>query len=306
MLKIGVVGLGNIAQKAYLPVMAAMQDQVQWVLCTRDPEKLAHLQAKYGFTEAVSSVTALLALQPDAVFIHTPTATHAQLIKQFLTAGVHVYVDKPVSEDLAEVQALYQLAASQGLLLTCGFNRRFAPLNQQLCDAGTPSVVIAQKNRIHTAQPVCFAVFDLFTHVVDTALFLAGPVDLATAKKSYTVATSDAGDLAHCGATVVTPEQTIYMLMNMDAGVNQETAEVQAATGIRQVVNLRRLQSATASSQTTMELPDWTPTLQQRGFSPLINAFVAAVADPTHPNPVSPTSSCQTHQLCTELLQAWR
>lgn len=29
MLKIGVIGLGNIAQKAYLPVMAAMQDQYE-------------------------------------------------------------------------------------------------------------------------------------------------------------------------------------------------------------------------------------------------------------------------------------
>ncbi|ANK61606.1 hypothetical protein AYR56_02900 [Loigolactobacillus backii] len=81
MLKIGVIGLGNIAQKAYLPVMAGMQDQVEWILCTRNNEKLQYLQQRYGFKKVVHSVTDLLELAPTAVFIHTPTETHAQLIE---------------------------------------------------------------------------------------------------------------------------------------------------------------------------------------------------------------------------------
>ncbi|EPC85414.1 dehydrogenase-like protein, partial [Lacticaseibacillus paracasei subsp. paracasei Lpp43] len=40
MLTIGVMGLGTIAQKAYLPVYTQMQNQVHWVLSTRNDDKL--------------------------------------------------------------------------------------------------------------------------------------------------------------------------------------------------------------------------------------------------------------------------
>ena len=39
-MKIGVIGLGDIAQKAYLPVMVEMQDEVEWHLCSRNGETL--------------------------------------------------------------------------------------------------------------------------------------------------------------------------------------------------------------------------------------------------------------------------
>ncbi|WPP09786.1 hypothetical protein SIN07_02710 [Pediococcus inopinatus] len=45
MKKIDVMGLGNIAQKAYLPVMASLQDQYEWHFCTRNDEKRRKLQA---------------------------------------------------------------------------------------------------------------------------------------------------------------------------------------------------------------------------------------------------------------------
>ena len=39
-MKIGVIGLGNIAQKAYLPIMVEMQAEVEWHLCSRNKETL--------------------------------------------------------------------------------------------------------------------------------------------------------------------------------------------------------------------------------------------------------------------------
>ncbi|WP_230678593.1 Gfo/Idh/MocA family oxidoreductase [Lacticaseibacillus zhaodongensis] len=82
MLKIGVMGLGNIAQKAYLPVMAGMQDEYDWYLCTRNAEKGHALAAKYGFTNVFQTVDQLVAAGMDAVFVHTPTTTHPQILRQ--------------------------------------------------------------------------------------------------------------------------------------------------------------------------------------------------------------------------------
>ncbi|WP_268744057.1 hypothetical protein [Pediococcus pentosaceus] len=43
MIKVGVIGLGNIAQKAYLPVYSELQDRFEWHLSSRNAEKLAHI-----------------------------------------------------------------------------------------------------------------------------------------------------------------------------------------------------------------------------------------------------------------------
>lgn len=306
MLKVGVLGLGGIAQKAYLPVDASLQDQVVWYLCTRNQAKLTQLQQRYGFTHQTQSVVQLLNQSLDAVFIHTPTATHGQYVRQFLEAGVNVYVDKPVSEDFTEVQALYALAARKGLLLTAGFNRRFAPLNQQLKQqAGQSNLVLVQKNRQANSGPVKYMVFDLMSHVVDTAVYLADLTKSDLAQATYQVNVTGT-NLQRARVYIDLPQRTILASMNLQAGSNTETAELQGPSGIWQVQNLASLTRQQGTTQQQTVLSDWTPTLEQRGFAPLIKAFLQAVAQPAGSNPVAPTSSLLTHEICTRLWESAR
>lgn len=298
MIKIGVLGLGNIAQKAYLPVMAAMQDQYEFHLTTRNPEKRQQLAAEYGFTHTHATLDELMATQPDAVFVHTPTATHASTIKKLLLADINVYVDKPVSMDLQEVQGLYDLAAARHLLLTCGFNRRFAPLNQQLKAIPDKRLIMAEKVRETSDQDVETAVFDLMIHSVDTGLYLLDEPLVTTTGRI--VATAD-GKLAQGYFTAQTAHEQLQVVTNMRGGVNLETSTVQASSKRAVVNNLSSLTTyQTAQTQTTT-FPDWTPTLEKRGFAPLIRAFLTAVN--THgPNPVDPTSAITSHAVCRHLL----
>jgi len=234
MIKIGVLGLGNIAQKAYLPVMAAMQDQYEFHLTTRNPEKRQQLAAEYGFTHTHATLDELMATQPAAVFVHTPTATHASIIKKLLLADINVYVDKPVSMDLQEVQGLYDLAAARHLLLTCGFNRRFAPLNQQLKTIPDKRLIMAEKVRETSDQDVETAVFDLMIHSVDTGLYLLDEPLVTTTGRI--VATAD-GKLAQGYFTAQTAHEQLQVVTNMRGGVNLETSTVQASSK-RAVVNI--------------------------------------------------------------------
>lgn len=298
MIKIGVLGLGNIAQKAYLPVMAAMQDQYEFHLTTRNPEKRQQLAAEYGFTHTHATLDELMATQPAAVFVHTPTATHASIIKKLLLADINVYVDKPVSMDLQEVQGLYDLAAARHLLLTCGFNRRFAPLNQQLKAIPDKRLIMAEKVRETSDQDVETAVFDLMIHSVDTGLYLLDEPLVTTTGRI--VATAD-GKLAQGYFTAQTAHEQLQVVTNMRGGVNLETSTVQASSKRAVVNNLSSLTTyQTAQTQTTT-FPDWMPTLEKRGFAPLIRAFLTAVA--THgSNPVDPTSAITSHAVCRHLL----
>ena len=298
MLKIGVIGLGNIAQKAYLPVMAAMQDQYEFHLTTRDPKKRAQLASMYGFKATHATLDELIAVQPAAVFVHTPTSTHAAIIKRLLLAGINVYVDKPVATDIQVVQNLYDLAAAQHLLLTCGFNRRFAPFNQQLKALPNKRSLVAEKVREAGGQDPETAVFDLMIHMVDTGLFL---LDEPLEQTSGRIVTTATGALGQGYLVAQTAHEQLQVVTNMYGGVNLEQVTVQTTDQRVAVTDLSTKTVMATATTTATHFPDWTPTLEKRGFAPLIRAFLTAVA--THgKNPVDPTSAITSHAVCRHLL----
>ena len=58
-MKIGIIGLGDIAQKAYLPVLAE-KEGIELVLCTRNKQTLDRLGHKYRINDTVQTVDELL------------------------------------------------------------------------------------------------------------------------------------------------------------------------------------------------------------------------------------------------------
>jgi len=301
MLKIGVLGLGNIAQKAYLPVMAQMQDRVDWYLCTRQPAKLAQLQAQYHFSHATDSIDDLLTSHLDSLFIHTPTPTHYALVRQALENGLHVFIDKPLSEKPFEVAALYQLAKQQNRLLMVGFNRRFAPMIQQLAALPAKHLIEVTKTRVDTLQPTPFAIYDLMIHPLDTALYLAGDIGLDYQVHTYCQQT-DHHELLLARIQLETPHQLITVTLDMQSGTNQEIATVQTPTGRYTVNNLTELVHQQATGQQLENVADWTPTLTNRGFAPMIDAFISAIEN-DQPSPISTARSRLSHELCQQLIE---
>ena len=97
-LRVGIVGLGSIAQKAYLPILSQAAD---WTLVggfSPNQQKAQPLCDSYRM--ACFSRLDSLAEQSDAVFVHSSTASHFSVIGELLNRGVHVYVDKPLAETL--------------------------------------------------------------------------------------------------------------------------------------------------------------------------------------------------------------
>lgn len=298
MLKIGVIGLGNIAQKAYLPVMAGMQDEVEWHLSSRNPEKLKQIGRKFGFQHMHDSVDDLIRSKIDATFVHAATHAHYSLIKELLEKDIPVYVDKPISENILETEELVALAERKGLLFTCGFNRRFAPLVQQLKEIPDKKLILVQKDRVDNVEEVPFALYDLFIHVADTALFLLD--DPVQSVHSHIV--SENGKLKRVWMVLETEMTTCLATMNYEAGANQEVMEVQGPGGIHRVRDLSEMTILQKGMQQQITFPDWEPTLTKRGFEPLIRQFIEAVRSKGR-NPVSAASTLAVHRLCEEVLQ---
>ncbi|EUJ42111.1 Gfo/Idh/MocA family protein [Brochothrix campestris] len=298
-MKIGVIGLGGIAQKAYMPVTMAMQDEIEWHLCTRDPQKLAQLGQKYGVKHLYTDHNALLTSGIEAIFIHTATHTHARFVTAALNAGIHVFVDKPISENATEVAELVALAQQKGLLLMAGFNRRFAPMVQQLKALPQKRMINVQKTRANKpGAPVRFTIYDIFIHSLDTALYLID--DVVTDFRSNIVLKD--GGFQRAVVTFETATTSCSVSVNFEAGVNSEIMEVQTPTGTTRLDDLVQYQTFAGNTRTTQKFTDWETTLHKRGFDPMIRAFIGAVK--TKEACISAASIVQSHELCERMLNA--
>lgn len=63
----------------------------------------------------------------DAISLATPTESHAEIACEFLRAGIHVLVEKPIARTLAEADAMIAAAQSGNALLQIGHLERFNP-----------------------------------------------------------------------------------------------------------------------------------------------------------------------------------
>src|SRR5690349_14577528 len=76
------------------------------------PEAAAPLAAELG-TRATREHRELLG-SVDAVSIVTPTPTHFAIAREFLEAGAHVLVEKPITDTPTQARELIALAARTG------------------------------------------------------------------------------------------------------------------------------------------------------------------------------------------------
>ena len=82
--------------------------------------------AKELATTAVADHRELLG-KVDAVSVVTTTPAHFAIARDFLEAGAHVLVEKPITENVEQAQALIDIAARRGRILQVGHLERFNP-----------------------------------------------------------------------------------------------------------------------------------------------------------------------------------
>lgn len=292
-MRIGIIGLGDIAQKAYLPVIAAMEN-IQPVLCTRNRETLRRLAAKYRIAESVQSVEELIGLNIDAAFIHSSTESHALIAEQLLHSGIHVYIDKPISYDYEESERLTALAEQVGRILMVGFNRRFAPMVAALEEQRDRQAILLQKNRLFSPDFARRFIYDDFIHVVDTLRFLA-PGPITEEPKIFTRIRE--GKLVHVQLQLQGDGFICTGIMNRDSGTNDEIVEVMSPGNKWVVQGLNTTAHFSAGGERRYHFKDWDPVLFRRGFVPIVEHFIGCVRE-NRPPAISPKDALESHRVC--------
>ncbi|HDQ15228.1 MAG TPA: inositol 2-dehydrogenase [Sediminispirochaeta sp.] len=121
----------------------------------------------------------------DFVVVCSSTDTHVRMIKEAAAAGKHIFCEKPIALDLAEIDQALEEVAKHKVKLQVGFNRRFDSNYRRLRDlvaageVGEPHIL-----RITSRDPapppieyvkVSGGIFlDMMIHDFDMARFLIG------------------------------------------------------------------------------------------------------------------------------------
>jgi D-galactose 1-dehydrogenase len=107
--RIGIIGLGKIAQDQHLPVIRANPDFE--LLAVSSQRGLEHEDAPHAFRD----YREMLKLPDlDAVAICTPPQVRHRIAREALEAGKHVLLEKPPTATLSELQDLRRLAEKAG------------------------------------------------------------------------------------------------------------------------------------------------------------------------------------------------
>ncbi|MFJ8753110.1 Gfo/Idh/MocA family protein [Streptomyces sp. NPDC102441] len=294
-MKVGCIGLGDIAQKAYLPVLTTLPG-VELHLQTRTPATLAAVAGAHRIParQCHEDLGTLLDQGLDAAFVHAPTAAHAEIAGRLLEAGVPTYVDKPLSYELAESERLVSLAEERGVSLAVGFNRRLAPSYAQ-CAEHPRELILLQKNRVGLPEDPRTMVLDDFIHVVDTLRFLApGPVS------NVVVRARIADGLMHHVVLQLSGDGfTAIGMMNRLNGSTEEILEVSGQDSKRQVLNLSDVVDH-KGQPTLRRRGDWVPVARQRGIEQSVLSFLDAVRSG---EVLSARDALETHRLCERVVQ---
>ena len=169
-IKVGVVGVGHLG-KEHARIYSQLPECQLIGISDQDPAK--EDKAKELGTAYYQNPLELIG-KVEAVSIATPTSTHYTVAKEFLKAGIHTLIEKPITLKLDEADELLDLARKNNCALQVGHIERHNPGFKRVQE-------IAKNTRfleIHRLGPFtgrindCGVVLDLMIHDLDIVLGL--------------------------------------------------------------------------------------------------------------------------------------
>jgi predicted dehydrogenase len=119
MVRLAVVGVGDVGQREYLPELHRLAGRAEIaVVCSRTDERAREVAGRFGVERWTTSYEeAVGAPDVDAVLNLTPLQLHAEVTLAALAAGKHVYSEKPLAGSSGEAARMGEEAERRGLVV---------------------------------------------------------------------------------------------------------------------------------------------------------------------------------------------
>jgi predicted dehydrogenase len=126
--RVGVLGLGAIAQVVHLPVITELENVQLVAVCDADHAKAKAIAARFGIPRVHRTDDEVFRADDiDAIVICTPSHLHESQSIAALEGGKHVLVEKPLALDAAAAERVVRAAESAGRTLMVAMNNRYRP-----------------------------------------------------------------------------------------------------------------------------------------------------------------------------------
>jgi predicted dehydrogenase len=170
-LRCAVIGAGHFG-RYHAQKYAKLPDAELVAVVDADRIRAATVAAALG-ARAETSLDAVLG-DIDAASVAVPTQAHHDVAQRLLEAGIHVLIEKPISETLEQADRLIALACARGLVLQVGHLQRFL-LDRLGVSARVDRPLYIEALRIAPFKPRALdvgVVLDLMIHDIDLILAL--------------------------------------------------------------------------------------------------------------------------------------
>jgi predicted dehydrogenase/NADPH:quinone reductase-like Zn-dependent oxidoreductase len=255
-INIGVLGAGAYATGTLLPVIKRVGGVEMVVASAATGSHARHAAQKFGFRSCTTDEQQILhSPAVNAVVIATRHHLHAEQVIAALGSGKHVFCEKPLCLNEAELMGI--LAARNGCdrLLMVGFNRRFASLairmKSFLGEVHEPLAIHYRVNAgflppdhwLNDPQQGGGRIIGEVCHFVDFLCFLTGSSPVQVETHSLPNAAQYSNDNVQCWLRFADGSQaTISYVANGDKSFSKERIEVFGGGSVAMLEDFRRLE----------------------------------------------------------------
>lgn len=193
--RIGLVGVGHLGKLHLKNILQIPEAIISGIF---DVDKSQVEKAKAEFDVPVADLLEELFSKCDALIIATSTSSHFEIAQKALNAGLHVFIEKPITVTVEEAEKLIQLSNEKNRIIQVGHIERFNPALVAL-EKYQLSPMFIQSDRLSQFNPRgtdVAVVLDLMIHDIDIILNLVKS-DVEKVDANGVAIASDSIDIAN-------------------------------------------------------------------------------------------------------------
>lgn len=213
-----VVGAGNFTRATLMPAMSKTHCLIKYVVGRTNGAAAQHVANKFSVSHATTDLDRVLADRDvNLILITTNHDSHCDLVCRSLSAGKHVFVEKPLALNAEQVDRIVEATRTRNAQqLMVGFNRRFSPhirRCKELLDGRVSPIAVSilvnagdlpADHWVHDSKIGGGRIIGEACHFIDLVVYLTGsrirsisahrigePVNIRDDKMSITVSLAD-------------------------------------------------------------------------------------------------------------------
>ena len=183
---IGIIGAGNFTSATILPNLKKLNAEIKYIASSGGLSSTT-MAKQYNIANSTTNYKKILSDEDiDLVLITTKHNMHASMVLEAMKSDKSVFVEKPLALSSVELDKIIDEYNQRNVIVSVGFNRRFAPLAKQmkkvLGNDNTPINIIATMNAgfipaevwVHDMEVGGGRIIGEACHYIDLCTYLAG------------------------------------------------------------------------------------------------------------------------------------